>query len=192
MYTCRGCERPINQATEICPYCGTDLTVPVEEPAADARPKKKPILAAVLRWGVLLAAMWAFLWFVLPERRGDHTQAAEAAAIAALREISQALEVYAEASGGYPSSLEPLGDRARRPAQQAQSQGYRLLYTPEPAAAEGPGGPARRGGLAQGFTLQARAGHYGYRNFYVDETGILRATSENRPATAQDPAEIED
>jgi len=32
-----------------------------------------------------------------------------------------------------------------------------------------------------------RAGNYGYRNFYADETGVIRATRENRPATPQDP-----
>ena len=26
MYTCRECERELNQATEVCPYCGTDLS----------------------------------------------------------------------------------------------------------------------------------------------------------------------
>jgi len=33
----------------------------------------------------------------------------------------------------------------------------------------------------------ALSGNYGYRGFYTDETGVLRATRENRPATAQDP-----
>ena len=36
MYTCRECERPINQATEICPYCGADLTEPI---GLESRPK---------------------------------------------------------------------------------------------------------------------------------------------------------
>jgi hypothetical protein len=34
--------------------------------------------------------------------------------------------------------------------------------------------------------LVARAGNFGYLNFYVDQTGVTRATSEDRAATAQD------
>ena len=52
------------------------------------------------------------------------------------------------------------------------------------ACARRPAGP---GGRVHNFVLLARPGNYGYRNFYLDETGVLRATQENRPATAQDP-----
>ena len=83
MYTCRECESDINQATEICPQCGADLTGPIggtDAPAA--KPSLKKIL---LRWGVLLgvllAAIWSFLWFVVPERQGNPTTQAEARAV---------------------------------------------------------------------------------------------------------------
>ncbi len=66
----------------------------------------------------------------------------------------------------------------RVPAQNAQSEGYQLQYTP---------GPASSDGLVHNYVLLARPGNYGYSNFYTDETGVLRATRENRPATAQDP-----
>lgn len=182
MYTCRECERPINPASELCPYCGADLT---EDPAASQQdPGTKPSLPLVLlRWSVLLAAMWAFLWFVLPERRGNATAQAEARAIALLRETRTALLAYAEAQGGsLPRSLEALPPesalRVRQAAQAALREGYELFYTP---------GPPSEAGRVTSFLLRARASNYGFRNFFMDETGVLRATQENRPATAQDP-----
>lgn len=181
MYTCRECDRPINPASELCPYCGADLTA---EPPGQEAPGKKPSLPLVLlRWAVLLAAMWAFLWFVLPERRGNATAQAEARAIELLRETRAALLAYAEAKGGsLPPSLEALPPesalRVRQAAQAALREGYELFYTP---------GPPSEAGRVTSFTLRARAGNYGYRSFFTDETGVLRATQESRQATVQDP-----
>ena len=178
MYTCRECERPINQATEICPYCGADLTAAALSTMEDPR-KKRSLASVLVRWAVLLAALWGLLWFVLPQRVGDRSAQAEARAVEALREVRAALTAYAEAQGGaYPASLEALGERGRKPAQLAQSEGYRLEYTP---------GPPSPDGIVRSYALLARPGNYGYRNFYTDETGALRATRENRPATAHDP-----
>src|ERR1700737_4716261 len=74
MYNCRECENEINQATEICPHCGADLTMSVAGSQPAAKPSLKKIL---LRWGillgVLLAAIWSFLWFIVPERQGNPT-----------------------------------------------------------------------------------------------------------------------
>jgi len=184
MYTCRECERPINQATEICPYCGADLTGPGPSEAKESA-KKRSLASILLRWGlllgVLMAALWGFLWFILPEGRSEHAARAERQAQEALREIRAALIAYAQtqpAAAGFPASLEVLGERVRAAAQKAQSEGYQVQYTP---------GPAGSDGLVHTFVLLARAGNYGYRNFYSDESGVLRATSQNRSATAQDP-----
>ncbi len=119
MFACRECEREVNQATEICPYCGADLTE----------------AGLLLRWGVLLAlmtaAIWGFLWYILPQRAGDPAARAEARAVEALSDLRGALAGYAAAQGGsYPASLEILGDRARGPAQKALSEGYQLAATP--------------------------------------------------------------
>jgi hypothetical protein len=181
MYTCRECEREINQATEICPYCGADLSVPAE---GESESKPRTPAQIVLRWTVLLGALaavlWGFLWYILPARNGSPALEAETRATAALTELRVALGTYAEAQGGaYPISLEPLGDRARLPAQNALSLGYQLQYTPGPIGADG---------LVHSYVLLARAGNFGYRNFYTDETGVLRATKENRTANSQDPA----
>jgi len=186
MYTCHECERPINQATEICPYCGADLTVPAvaeEEPrtfsSAAVRGGGPNLIKTLLRWSVVVAAMWFFLWFILPEKKGDAAARAETTAIEALEVTRAALTEFAEArGGGYPASLEALADRLRSTAQRAQGEGYRLEYVPGPIDAEG---------LIRTYTLAARPGHYGYRNFFADETGVIRATRENRAATAKDP-----
>ena len=174
MYACRQCERPLNQASEICPYCGTDLTR--SEPETNGLTRKPKLVSALLRWSTLLIAMWAFLWFVLPERTSEGAQRAEAQVLDTLKEIQNALREHAQANGGFPLSLESMGERLRVPAQRAQREGYRLAYAPGPEFH----------GVTGSFSLQARAGNYGYRSFYTDQTDIIRATRENRLATAQD------
>lgn len=181
MYTCRDCESEINQATEVCPHCGADLTQPLLDSAATAPP---PTLRRILlRWGmllgVLLAAVWSFLWFIVPERQGNPTMQAETRAADALREIREALGSYASAkNGAYPQDLEPLGEPVRTAAQLAQSVSYQIQYTP---------GPSEADGVIRTFSLQARAGNYGFRSFYTDDSGVMRATRENRAAAAADP-----
>lgn len=181
MYTCRECENEINQATELCPHCGADLTAPV--PGGEAGKAKPGLAKILLRWGVLLgvllAALWGFLWFVVPERQGNPTAQAEARAAESLREIRAALVDFASAQGGtYPRQFEAAGERVRLAAQLAQSVNYQVQYAP---------GPVEADGAIHTFALQARAGNFGFRNFYLDDTGILRATRESRAATSEDP-----
>ncbi len=177
MYTCRECEREINTASEICPYCGADLTL--EPPADVAAPQKEPSLwKGLIRWGVVLGALCGFLWYILflPQRGGDPTRRAEEQATQALREISRRLGAYADAQGGrFPQALDSLGESVRLPAQRAQSEGYQLQYQQSEM------------GAIYHYVLEARPRNYGYRSFYLDETGVLRATRENRPAKADDP-----
>lgn len=181
MILCRECEREVNQATEICPHCGADLTLGTSE---DAPPRKKPTVPRILlRWGlllgVMLGAMWSFLWFVVSPRTGQVTLNAEVHAVQALSLVHGALDSYAAAQGGvYPSSLEALGPPARQAAQLAQSDGYRLEYMP--------GATGTDGGVRD-YTLEARAGNYGYRNFYSDASGVVHATKEDRDASSSDP-----
>jgi hypothetical protein len=181
MYTCRECEHEINQATEICPHCGTDLTLPV--PGAEAPKKKLGTVQILIRWTIILAilmsAIWSFVWYVASPRTGGGAKQAEGRAVQALDEVRALLSNYAAAQGGaYPKTLEPLGPLARQSAQMAQSEGYEMQYTP---------GPADANAVIHSFTLEARPGNYGYRSFYTDLTGLVRATTENRPATSSDP-----
>jgi hypothetical protein len=179
MYTCRECEHPVNTATEVCPYCGADLTLePVEEKPA----KKKSFWVRLVPYGILLGAMWGFLWWVLPES-GDPQPRAEARAVEVMRAAHAALSAYADAQGGtFPASLDALpGESAanlRQAAQRAQGEGYRIEYTP---------GAANADGRVTSFSLRARAGHFGFRNYYADQSEVIRATRDNRAASADDP-----
>ena len=181
MVTCRECETEINQATEICPHCGADLTLPVA--GADAPAGRTPLRKTLIRWGVLLTvllgAIWSFLWFVVPARQGNPTTLAEARAAEALGELQTTLAAYSlPQNGGFPRQFESLDQRAHNAVQLAQSVNYQIQYTP---------GPVEADGAIHTYILQARAGNYGFRNFYTDAGGIVRATRENRAATAQDP-----
>ena len=177
MYVCPQCEQVINQATEICPYCQADLTaLPVEdeEPA-----KKKPsIVKAVLLWGLALGFLWLMVWIALPLRMMSPAVQSEDRALEAMTSIRGELASYASAQGGFPASLETLGNPARAAAQYALSAGYQFQYFP------GQIGPD---GHVHSYSLLARPGNYGFRSFYSDETGAVRSTRESRAATAQDP-----
>jgi hypothetical protein len=181
MYVCPQCETEINTSTELCPHCGADLTAE-GQPAAPAAPI--PLRKILIRWaillGILAAALWSFLWFVMPSQHGESTAQAESRAVSALANLHGALESYAAAQtgGSFPNSLEPLGEASRAAAQLAQSEGYQIQYTPAPPGADG---------AIRSYSLQARAGNFGFRNFMTDESGVIRATRENRAATSQDP-----
>jgi RNA polymerase subunit RPABC4/transcription elongation factor Spt4 len=177
MYTCRECEQPINQATEVCPYCDADLTAPPLEELV-MPPKKKNIGKRVGMWAVLIAGLWGIVLFVLPPRPETARPAAEKTALAALSDLRAALTSYSNATGGYPAALEILGSTARTTAQWAQSAGYDIQYVPAAPDTDG---------RFKTFALTARAGNYGYRSFYTDESGSIRATRDNRVATSQDP-----
>src|ERR1700676_4578206 len=140
MYTCRECENEINQATELCPHCGADLTAPI--PGADAPAPKAGFQKILIRWGillgVLLGAIWSFLWFIVPERQGNPTVQAEACEGGALAEVRVALKGYASAqNGGYPQQRDALGEPVRTAAQFAQSVNYQIQYIPGQVEADG-------------------------------------------------------
>ena len=179
MYTCRACEREINAATELCPYCGEDLTA---TPAESSPQTKKPnFLKRVFRWTLVLGTLCGFLWFILflPERAGNPSARAERQAVASMQAILRELDAYAGAQGGkYPQALEALGEPVRHAAQQALSEGYELEYVPVESG---------ESGSISHFALLARPQNYGYRSYYADESGVLRATLEHREATAKDP-----
>jgi len=178
MYICPNCETEINTSTEICPHCGSDLVAQTEPTPP------KPLRVILMRWaiflGIIAAGLWGFLWFVMPAQHGDTTAQAESRAITSLGNLHETLAAYAAAQpgGSFPDSLEPLGDKARAAAQLAQSAGYEISYSPAPAAPDG---------AVHNYTLQARAGNFSYRNFFMDESGRIHATHEDRAATARDP-----
>ncbi|MFZ3217971.1 MAG: hypothetical protein WA192_18070 [Candidatus Acidiferrales bacterium] len=180
MYTCLECEQPINQASDVCPYCGADQKMLAENELllAGKTPKKTSYLRVAIVCGVLLAILWAIAWFAVPWKLSGSQAEAETQARAAIATVQQALNTYQQSEGSAPPSLETLGDSVRKAAQSAQRVHYILQYTPgKPDAA----------GRITSYTLTARAGNFGYRSFYTDESSTLRATSEDRPATVEDP-----
>lgn len=105
----------------------------------------------------------------------------EAAVIAAksLRDVREALSAYAlSAKDVYPASLDLLSARTSLPMQSALSAGYNLQYIPNVTSNDG---------VPRGFVILARHEKSEYLSLYIDESGVVRATPENRPATVSDP-----
>lgn len=175
MFTCPACDQPVNQATEVCPYCGTDIA---PAPAARRREvQRKGLIITLVVALVLVGGIWAIVWFVMPKSDVSAPAVAEAGAIHALREAAAVVNSYDRRVGGYPVSIDQVSEQARPAFAAARSNGYYLVYKP--------GSPGSDGNIHT-FVLLARPDYYGYRNFYIDQTGILRATHADRPATAQD------
>jgi hypothetical protein len=177
MYTCRECEQTINQATEVCPYCGADLTAPLADESAAPAKKSSPTRIVIIL-GIVVAFLWAVAWFAVPWRITGSKLESEARARDSLIVIQSVLAAYQASEGRFPASLDALGDRVRAAAQMAQSANYALDYAP---------GKPDATGRIRSYALMARSGKFGHLNFYTDETGILRASAEGRAATVQDP-----
>src|SRR5271155_1363675 len=182
MYSCPECEQLINQASEVCPYCGADQKALAENELLLAgktpKPTKTNYKRVVLVCGVLLAILWAIAWFAVPWKLSGSKSEAEARARESLAAIQQAINTYQQREASAPPSLETLGAPVRKAAQSAQLVHYPVQYTP------GKPDPA---GRITAYTLTARAGNFGYRSFYTDESATVRATTEDRAATVQDP-----
>jgi hypothetical protein len=132
----------------------------------------------IIACGILLATLGAVGWFAVPWHMSGSKAESEARARDALATIQETLAAYKSSEGSFPSSLETLGDAARGAAQKAQLGHYTLQYTP---------GKPDFDGRVKSYTLVARPGNFGYLNLYSDESGVLRATVEDRAATVQDP-----
>lgn len=179
MYTCRECEQTINQATEVCPYCGADLTAaPSGDPTAPGTAKKSSATRITLILGIVLTIFWAVAWFAIPWRLSGSKPEAQAHARDGLAAVQEVLTAYQASEGSFPTSLETLGERVRAAAQKLQAGHYTLQYTPGKRDADG---------RIRSYTLIARSGNFGYLNFYTDESGVFRVTAEDRAATVQDP-----
>lgn len=177
MYLCRNCQQPINSASAVCPYCGAEQIEP--EPAGSPKPaKKRGPAKLIISIAVVVAGIWAIIWFALPLRFQNPRPVAERIALQSLHALQQQLATYENGANSYPASLEALGEPARDAAQQAMTGGYTLRYMPEQL------GP---NGNAHGYMLTAMPRNYGYRSFFTDQSGVIRSTRDNRLATGQDP-----
>jgi hypothetical protein len=177
MYLCHNCQRPINSASAVCPYCSAEQSDP-ESHLPQASCKSGSALKLVIAFLLGIAGIWAIIWFALPLRFANPRPAAQRDAIEAVRSLQQQLATYENGAGNFPYSLESLGDPAREAAQNAMLGGYTIRYTP---------GKLDVDGKAHSYTLLALPRNYGYESLYADQTGVIHATRDNRPATAQDP-----
>jgi hypothetical protein len=185
MSSCWSCWVILEHGVTVCPTCGADQTRPVQFVDPNLQPAVTPT-RVVQKWKLVIVIIVVFagslggiLWHSFAEVRiSPASQAAEATA-RSLRNLREALSTYAlSTKDTYPTTLIALGDRASLPLQTALIAGYRLEYIPKSASIKD---------VTRGFVILARPEIIGYLNLRIDESGIVRATQENRPATVWDP-----
>ena len=133
---------------------------------------------------------------LLPGLVRSRKPANEASAGASMRQIITAQITYAiiYPEKGFAARLAELGPPppGNEPSEKAANQidpqlasgvksEYRFVLRPRPPAAAG---------IVRTFTISARPIEYGVtgvRSFFTDESGVIRSTSEDRPATVDDP-----
>ena len=185
MPSCWSCLVILERGATVCPICGADQTRPV--PVVDPN-LPQPVTAKSLfhEWKtviVIIVVFAAVLGGILWHNFGEDSisPALQAAGVTAksLRELREALSTYAiSTKDAYPGTLDSLNNRASLPLQTALNAGYRLEYTPKSSTNET---------AIRGFVILARPEKKGFPNLRIDESGVVRATEESRPATAQDP-----
>ena len=176
MFTCPECEYEINSSSELCPHCGADLT-PQPSPSGEKPLSLGRRLLILLAFAALIGSVWAFLLYIVPDRQAASRKLAETQAVTSLREIGRQLAAYADATGGeFPASLDALGEKEWPAARSARREGYNLSYS-----------ATEDHGRLTHFSLVAQPERYGFRSFFLDESGVLRATRQNRAATSDDP-----
>jgi hypothetical protein len=186
MYSCWSCLIILEQGARVCPLCGADQTRPVNFVDPALQPLVSPtrviqqwklvIVVIVVFVGSLGGILWHYFGAV------SISPASQAAGVTAksLRELREELSSYALITKDtYPTTLNALGDRASLPLQTALIAGYKLEYIPKSSPSEV---------VSRGFVILARPDTAGFLNLRIDESGVVRATDENRPATIWDPA----
>ena len=185
MSTCWSCTVIVEQGTKVCPFCGADQSQPVT--FVNPHTPQPPTLKSFLHdWGfpisIIIAALGivaGLYWHNFGEPAISPAARATAVTAKSLRDIREALSTYAlSAKDCYPAALSSLGNRVNLPMQAAQDAGYRLEYRPKLFANEG---------IPRGFVILARPEKDTYPNLFIDETGVVRTTQENRSATPKDP-----
>lgn len=142
-----------------------------------------------------LVVLAGYFFFYPPMMHACWRVTNDASAVGSLRTLNTAIVQYQSTYGKPPASLAQLGPapQSQPPAEASaehadlldsvlaggQKSGYQFVYAPGPLD----GRPFR-------YTIVARPIRYrttGQRNFFTDETGEIRSTREDRPATKDDP-----
>jgi hypothetical protein len=182
MDCCWSCLVVIENGAKVCPLCGADQTPLPPFSGGEAALLVSPT-QAILRWVVPVAAILCLLgaaaWLTIRKSDDDSPAKAEAKARTTLLNIRLALSQYALSKGDkYPSTLEPLDAQIAGPVQDTRVEGYSIVYKSLPSEGDG---------MIRSFTLLAQAEKKHLRSFYIDQSGVLRATEESRPARIDDP-----
>ena len=185
MASCWSCLVALEQGEKLCPLCGADQSRPVAIVNPDIPP---PVTAKsfLQHWGSVIVtiaffalAVTGIVWHYFGGLNATPASRAAEVAATSLRDVRVELSAYSVfAKGQYPATLDSLGALASQSAQTALNEGYELSYSPQAPSGEG---------VFRGFVLLARPRNGVYPNLYDDESGVVRATVENRPATSQDP-----
>jgi hypothetical protein len=183
--SCWSCLVILEDGATVCPLCGADQTHPVK--FVDRNAVNTPGTASLFHeWRIqltILVCVASIAGGIYWHNFGGYSisRESQAAAVAAksLRAVREALSDYALSNKGmYPDSLNSVSDRVSGPMQAALDAGYALQYRPN--AASGDAAP-------RSFVILARPERGDYWNLCIDESGVVRATEENRPATMRDP-----
>jgi hypothetical protein len=143
--------------------------------------------------GLILVPLLIYVGAIpLPQWLRPTVAVNEEAAIAAMRELTQAIYTYADSYGQAPPSLAALGPAGETGPSAAAAglvdaslaagakSGYRFAYQPSDLDGDG---------QLDVFTLRAEPlepGKSGQRYFFTDTSGVLRA-EEGKPATPASP-----
>ena len=183
MRSCWSCLVMIEKSAKVCPFCNADQARPVAHVAVEPRdltqgvrnPALKRAVIAVVLASSILAAVCVYVFI---GGGPSATSLAEDAAIKSLVDVRADLSTYALSSGnGYPQTLESLGGDIGKSIETAKAAGYEISYDPNLSADR----------MVRTYKLVARAGKSSLRNFYIDESGVIRATTQNRSANHDDP-----
>lgn len=182
----------IHATLAVCAYKAYNAFYPEAGPRPRAKRLVYPLVAAVL----LLVALAQ----IIPHWTDEHPPY-ESMAVGGLRTINTAAITYFTTyENGFPPSLAAMGSppsgteydcRAAGLVDEVLASGqkssYVFTYTPGPRVDKpAPGCPPG----VKSYTATARPlkyGQTGQRSFYTDDSGVIRSTLEDRPATANDP-----
>jgi hypothetical protein len=183
MSSCWSCLVIIEKGAKVCPFCNADQTRPVVhvavEPPDLARGVGTPALRRAVIAVVLASSILAAVCIYVFGGGPSSASLAEDAAIKSLVDVRADLSTYALSSGDvYPQTLEFLGDDVRESIETAKAAGYEISYAPTMSADR----------MVRAYKLLARAHKSNLYNFYIDQSGVIRATTQDRPANQDDPS----
>lgn len=143
----------------------------------------KQVRSGFLVVAVLCLAVTLLFALAAPHVLRRMTEGCEHSAAQDLCDISRAVTAYMAEHGATPPALSSLHGRVvpalSCDAPECDYRSYRFRYTTSAGSRE------RR------YSISAQALSQRGSSFYVDESGVLRYTHENREATNTDPSPVE-